>query len=114
MKDMQEQRFDYPQINMKSTGQLLRFISKRKKITVREIQTALGLASNQAIYDWFNGKTLPTLNNFYALSKLFKVPMEGMIVPAGASAEDMMIKIFKEDKQLIRIMEYRKHWKKSA
>ncbi|MCD8021859.1 MAG: helix-turn-helix domain-containing protein [Lachnospiraceae bacterium] len=55
-------------------------IAKEKHISVREIQHALGLASNQAIYDWFNGKTLPTLNNFVALSYLFHTSMEDMLV----------------------------------
>lgn len=65
---------------MKETGRLLRTVSRQNGFAVKDIQTALGLASNQAIYDWYNGKTLPTLNNFLALSRLFEVPMDGLIV----------------------------------
>ncbi len=75
--------FQYPQIDIKETGRLLRILSVRKGIAVKEIQKALGLASNQAIYDWFNGKSLPTLNNFFALSCLFHTSMEEMLVTDG-------------------------------
>lgn len=102
--------FDYPQIDMKLTGCLLRKISKQKGITVREIQEALGLSSNQAVYDWFNGKTLPTLNNFYALSRLFCMSMEMMLVIEGRFTEEQMAVIFKDDRQILRIMEYRKYY----
>lgn len=77
---MSRNQFQYPQIDMKETGRLLREFSRHKGITVKEIQKALGIASNQAIYDWFNGKNLPTLNNFYALSRLLGISMECMIV----------------------------------
>ena len=49
-------------------------------VSVKEIQSALGLSSNQAVYAWFNGKTLPTLYNLFALSRLFEGSMESMIV----------------------------------
>lgn len=77
---MAKEDFIYPEINMIKTGRLLREISKRKSFSVKKIQAALGLASNQAVYDWFNGKSLPTLNNLFALSCLFKLPMESMII----------------------------------
>lgn len=102
--------FEYPQIDMKLTGRLLRRISKQKKLTVYDIQKALGLASNQAVYDWFNGKTLPTLNNFFALSKLFEVPMDWMIVTDEVPIEEQAARISGGDKQLIRMISYKKRW----
>ena len=72
--------FEYPVIDAERTGSLLRFICKGKNITVKDIQKHLHIASNQAIYDWFNGKTLPSLNNMYALSHLVNVPMERLLV----------------------------------
>lgn len=56
---------------------------KRKNISVAYIQTALCLGSNQAIYDWFNGKTMPTVYNLYALSKLLNVSMQSLLVEEG-------------------------------
>ncbi|MCD8018526.1 MAG: helix-turn-helix domain-containing protein [Clostridiales bacterium] len=80
---MRKEDYQYPQIDMPMTGKRLRSLSRQSGITVKEIQKALGLASNQAIYDWFNGKNLPTLNNFLALSRLFHVSMEEMLIVIG-------------------------------
>ncbi len=71
--------YRYPQIDYVKTGRNLKRLCRNHGLTVREIQQALGLGSNQAIYDWFNGKSLPALNNFYALSQLLHTPMEEMI-----------------------------------
>ncbi|MCD8398186.1 MAG: helix-turn-helix domain-containing protein [Lachnospiraceae bacterium] len=70
----------YPQIDTVGTGKRLRYLSREKGISVQKIQHSLGLASNQAVYEWFNGKSLPTLNNFFALSWLFHTPMEDMLI----------------------------------
>ncbi len=34
----------------------------------------------QSVYAWFSGKTLPSLDNLYRLSRLLRVPMDEMIV----------------------------------
>lgn len=40
----------------------------KKNIEAKEIKQFLGLAAMQSIYNWFQGKALPSLDNFYALS----------------------------------------------
>jgi len=65
---------------MKKTGEWLRYLCKRKNLTVADIQEKLKIASNQAIYAWFNGKTLPSLNNMYALGDLMGISVNDMIV----------------------------------
>ena len=75
-----EEKFEYPVIDAKRTGSWIRYLCKCKNLTVKDIQRNLHIASNQAIYDWFNGKTLPSLNNMYALSRLVNVPMEQMLL----------------------------------
>lgn len=72
--------YKYPMIDANRTGEWLRYLCKRKNITVAEIQEKLQITSNQAIYAWFGGKTLPSLNNLYALSELLGMPMDDMIV----------------------------------
>lgn len=80
--------FTYPRISIKETGARMRRICKAKGITVADIQKALFLASNQAVYDWFNGRNLPALNNLYALARLLDVPMEALIVEEGMETEN--------------------------
>lgn len=72
--------YKYPIIDMEKTGEWLRYLCKRKNITVTEIQEKLRIASNQAVYAWFNGKTLPSLNNMLALSDLIGVEINDMVV----------------------------------
>lgn len=70
---------EYPAIDMMKTGQLIKKIMILKGLTVRDIQAFLGLATPQGIYHWFDGRSLPTLDNIYALSELFRVPVDAML-----------------------------------
>ena len=67
-------------IDMQKTGQRIKEICDNQGITVRQIQDELNIGSFQSIYSWFHGKTLPSLDNFYALCKLLHVSMDSMIV----------------------------------
>lgn len=68
-----------PEINKKETGIYMRKLMDRRGITVRDIQEYLGLASVQSIYHWLNGVSMPTVDNLYALSELFRMPMDDML-----------------------------------
>ncbi len=72
--------FVYPQIDLKKTGVWLRTLCNYRGITVRDIQDYLHISSNQAIYEWFNGHTLPSVNNLLALSTLLGVSMNYLLV----------------------------------
>ena len=78
---------EYPVIDMKKTGTRIRTVCKVKGISVRRIQEYMGFSSTQSIYDWFHGKTLPSLDNFFALSKLLRVSMETLIVHDKSNEE---------------------------
>ena len=69
----------YPKIDMYRTGQNMKRIMQKRGLTVRDVQEYLGLATSQSIYHWFEGHNLPSLDNLYALSKLFHVTMDEMI-----------------------------------
>ena len=69
----------YPVINMKKTGQKIRWIMRMKGFTVRDLQEYLGLSTPQSIYHWFEGRSIPTVDNLYALSYLFGIPMEHLL-----------------------------------
>ena len=69
----------YPVINMKKTGQRIRWIRRMKGFTVRDLQEYLGLSTPQSIYHWFEGRSIPTVDNLYALSHLFQMPMDYLL-----------------------------------
>jgi len=100
--------FEYPQINMKLTGDKLRCVCREHHVSVRDIQKALHISSNQAIYDWFNGKTMPSLNNFYALSKLLKVPMEELLICEKMENLVSVVDVMHINGYCRRLLEYRK------
>ena len=49
-------------------------------MTVRDLQVYFGFEEPQAIYEWQQGKSLPSVDNLYALGALFEVPMEDILV----------------------------------
>lgn len=72
--------FTYPQIDMKKTGANIRRLCKEKDCTVRELQELLHIGSNQAIYNWFNGKALPSPDNLVALAELLDTPIDNLLI----------------------------------
>lgn len=70
----------YPKINMKATGIRIRQIMARRKLTVKDVQQYLKLSSVQSVYHWLNGQSLPAVDNLYALSELFQIPVDVVIV----------------------------------
>lgn len=70
---------EYPVIDMYKTGQNIKRIMSRRGLTVREVQKYLGLHTPQGIYHWFDGKSLPTVDNLYALSELFRMPVDEIL-----------------------------------
>ena len=64
---------------MKLTGQNITMLRKQRGISVRSLQTMLGITTPQAIYKWQRGETLPSLENLIALSRIFSVPMESIL-----------------------------------
>ena len=73
-------RKKYPAIDILKTGQNIKKVMKLKGLTVKDIQAFLQLGSPQGIYHWFVGKSLPTLDNLYALSELFCIPVDLLLI----------------------------------
>ena len=84
-------RVQYPVIDMKKTGENIKRLREDRGISVREIQEFLGLEGPQAIYHWQNGVAVPSVDNLLAISHLFGVTMNEILVLAdpsdGTSAE---------------------------
>ena len=75
----------YPVIDLKKTGENIKRLREARCISVVDLQYFLGLASPQAIYYWQRGINLPTVDHLYALSRLFKVSMNDILVPQKSS-----------------------------
>ena len=68
-----------PKIDMYKTGQNIKRIMLEQGMTVKDIQEYLGLAAPQSIYHWFDGRSLPTVDNLYVLSELYCMPIDMLV-----------------------------------
>ena len=69
-----------PIVNLKQTGRNICSLRVQSGISVRELQDMLGFATPQAIYKWQHGDSLPTVDNLVALSAIFSVPIDSILV----------------------------------
>lgn len=65
------------------TGQKIHSAIKQSGYSIRELQEMLGLSCPQPIYRWIRGRTLPSIDNLYMLSRILDMPMEELLVPNG-------------------------------
>lgn len=75
--DYMENKF--PMIDKIKTGNRIRYLMDSLGLSVVDVQKYMGFSTQQAIYHWLNGRSLPSLDNMYALSELFKVPIDDII-----------------------------------
>lgn len=73
----------FPVIDLAATGQNILRLRKARGLSVRDLQNWFGFEEPQAIYKWQKGKSLPTVDNLYALGILLEVPIEQILVLSG-------------------------------
>ena len=66
-----------PAVDLSKTGQNICILRERSGISVKEL---LGFATPQAIYKWQHGDSLPTVDNLVALSVIFEVPIDEIVI----------------------------------
>lgn len=71
---------NFPVIDPVATGENILRLRKERGLSVRDLQNFFGFEEPQAIYKWQYGKTLPSVDNLYALSSLLDVPMNDILV----------------------------------
>ncbi|MCR5595754.1 MAG: helix-turn-helix domain-containing protein [Lachnospiraceae bacterium] len=72
---------EYPLLDLKATGERIRKLRIERHIRVEDISSYMGFESPQAVYKWQRGDSLPTVDNLYALSRLFRIPIDNILVP---------------------------------
>ena len=78
--------FMRPAVDKKKTGLKLKILMDERRITVKDVQQYLGLGSVQSVYHWLNGIALPATENLFALSILFRVPIDELLCGEGSVA----------------------------
>lgn len=72
----------FPVIDPVATGENIVRLRRERGLSVRDLQAYFGFEEPQAIYKWQRGKSLPTVDNLYALGALLDVPMDEILVSA--------------------------------
>ena len=69
---------EYPTLDVKATG-VRKKLRKERRLKVEEVARFMGFESEQAIYKWQRGESLPTVDNLYALSRLFETTVDDIL-----------------------------------
>lgn len=77
---------NYPVLDPIATGTRIKELRKQKHLRVVDVSRFMGFESDQAVYKWQRGDSLPTLDNMFALSKLFETPIDDIL--RGIEEED--------------------------
>lgn len=86
---------DYPTIDVKATGARIKELRKECGFTIREVSEYMGFTTDQAVCKWQRGESLPTVDNLYALSKLYGKRMEDILVgDDGMSSRFLCAKLY--------------------
>ena len=73
----------FPVIDPVATGANICRLRKDRGLTVRDLQHYFGFEEPQAIYKWQHGTAMPTIDNLVALSVIFQVRMDEILVVDG-------------------------------
>ena len=76
----------YPILDAKATGERIKELRKAHHLKVEDIARFMGFESEQAVYKWQRGDSLPTVDNLYALSRLFDTTVDDIL--RGSKEED--------------------------
>lgn len=86
------ENMNYPVIDLKATGSNIKKLRKRNDFSVAQLQEFFGFEYPNAIYKWQKGESLPTVDNLLALSMLFRVSMNDILVFEGQ--DFLIVKLF--------------------
>ena len=76
----------FPVIDPIETGRNIVRLRQARGLSVRDVQRWFNFDEPRAIYKWQSGKTLPSVDNLFALSALLEVSMNEILVAAGSRA----------------------------
>ncbi len=80
--------YDYPVIDVVATGRKIRELRKNSNLKVSDIMDFMGLESVQAVYKWQRGETLPSVDNLFALSRLFGITVDDILMENNRFEEE--------------------------
>lgn len=80
--------FRYPIIDMDASGMNLKNVCTEAGYTPQQLSQLLELSAPQAIYQWYRGRSLPSTDNLFALSKLLEKHMDELIIEQSSFEQE--------------------------
>ena len=93
---------EYPVLDTKATGARIRELRKARHLKVEDVARFMGFESEQAVYKWQRGDSLPTVDNLYALSRLFGTSVDNILRGNKERDEDLSLFVFEKLNQRYR------------
>lgn len=72
--------FDTPCVDLKRIGSFIKYLRISNHLTVKDLQDFFGFDYPNAIYDWEKGLKLPNISNLIALSILYEVSIDKILL----------------------------------
>jgi len=70
---------EYPVLDARATGERIKELRIARNLKVEDVARFMGFESEQAVYKWQRGDSLPTVDNLYALSRLFRTTVDDIL-----------------------------------
>lgn len=87
---------NYPVLDAKATGARIKELRKEHHLKVEDVARFMGFESEQAVYKWQRGDSLPTVDNLYALSRLFGTSVDEILIGRKEKDESPSLPVFME------------------
>ena len=94
----------FPVIDTVATGARIKELRKEHHLKVSEVRVFMGFESDQAIYKWQRGESMPTIDNLYALSVLFETSIDDIIRGSKEEADEASFGVYGTDRY--RVVHY--------
>lgn len=75
-----------PVIDMQATGRNIESLRRKNHLKVVDVQDYFDFNTPQAIYKWESGRSLPSLENLVALSKMYGCAIEDILVISASGS----------------------------
>ena len=69
-----------PVLDLVATGTKIKTLMKQRGITPRQLQILLDFPYVQTIYNWYQEKNMPTIDNLVVLAQILGVTMDDIVV----------------------------------
>lgn len=67
-------------IDTQKTGQNIKEIFKTNNYKIKDIQKTFNFSTPQAIYKWFRGDSIPSIDNLVIISQMCNISIDDIII----------------------------------